>query len=194
MLGLFAYLQIMCVGVVTDPRMYEDDCIATPMCGFNDDPNYACRPCIMLGLLVVSVATLIPYGILRRNRAVPQHVNSLYVLYALEHTDPNAPRELICNFMRWRRVGTALSTVSMNADGSYAMGGRVFAAQQGQHTSSHAHSQPHSLQQRQPEGNPAAAAGEQITPGTDDTSSAETPTPPAAADDTKSPLLTDSLV
>ena len=89
MLGLFAYLQIICVGVVTDPRMYEDDCIATPMCGFNDDPNYACRPCIMLGLLVASVATLIPYGILRRNRAVPQHVNSLYVLYA--HADPNAP-------------------------------------------------------------------------------------------------------
>ena len=47
---------------------------------------------------MTSVWTLLTYGVLGRNKAVQKHVNCLYVLYALDHTDPAMPRELIYDF------------------------------------------------------------------------------------------------
>ena len=46
----------------------------------------------MAAVCVMSVWALLAYGFLGSNKAVQNHVNCLYVLYALDHTDPAMPR------------------------------------------------------------------------------------------------------
>ena len=191
MLALLAYVQFVCVAMVTPPRPFEDDGSATAICGFDEDPNFACRPCIMLGMLLVAVLILVLYGILRKNQAVPQHVNCLYVLYALERTDPTAPRELICHFTLSRERGFVPTKVNISvfADGTYEIG--ALHSQQAR-TRPHSHGQYHSLQQHP--GRDEVAAGGQFAAGTGLISSAELRAPPDARADVKAQLLPDSAV
>ena len=123
------------------------------------------------------------------NQAVPQHVNCVYVLYALERTDPSAPRELICHFSlsRARCLVSSLVKVSVFADGTYEIG-----ALHSQPARENPYSHYHSLQQQQ--GGDEVAAGGPFAAGTGLTSSAEQHPPPAAGADTKALLLPDSAV
>ena len=188
MLALLTYFQFMCAVVATTPPPFEDHGSAIAMCGFSYDANFACLPCLALGMLAIAVLVLVFYGILRKNQAVPQHVNSLYVLYALERTDPTSPHELICHFTLSRARGFVPTKVNVSvfADGTYEIG--ELHTQQARTNS---HSQWHSLQQQ---GGDEVAAGGQFAAGIGQTSSAEQRAPPDAGADVKAHLLPDSAV
>ena len=125
-----AWLHFLCASLTTRPRwtdMHDDYDFPRPWtCGYRDRPNLACQPCIVLALLVISAVSLLQYGILRRNKAVREHVNCLYVLYAIARTDPAMPHELIFDHVIWRGMFKGPMKVSVFADGTYSMAHKIF--------------------------------------------------------------------
>ena len=68
------------------------------VCGYGRFPNFACMPCSVFVVCGISMVTLVVYGVLISNKQVQEHVNALYVFYALDHADPSMPPDLMCHF------------------------------------------------------------------------------------------------
>ena len=75
----------------------------------------------MAAVCVMSVWALLAYGFLGSNKAVQNHVNCLYVLYALERLDPGMPRALIFEFRLHRGADKGQMKVRVFTDGTFDM-------------------------------------------------------------------------
>lgn len=84
--------------------------------------NFYCPPCIGLMVALFAVITVIVYGVFRLNKQVEQHVNCLYMMYALAHSTPSMPHDAMHHFSLTPSLFTTRSLeVTVFADGAYTL-------------------------------------------------------------------------
>ena len=119
MIAVGAWCHIICMAIATDVNV-DDITVSPGACGTEDDPNIACQPCVLATACVISMVTLVVYGILRINKQVQEHVNALYVFYALDLADPSMPPDLMCDITLSRGFGKLQPMrVTVFADGTF---------------------------------------------------------------------------
>ena len=204
MMVIGTLLHFFCVGIMIDSSFdtRED---SPGVCGDERDPNFACRPCIVFVACVISMVTLVVYGILRINKQVQEHVNALYVFYALDHADPSMPPDLMCDF----ELSTGLNQpkpmqITVFANGTFLvlpsslMGPRMSTIGNATASSGTAAACQHACRCQQPSSTAAETAQPDVAVPTKTVAgklrSSRDRKLPDAGDGEKAPLLADSAV